>query len=171
MSQYKARGQQLIKSEDGTNARSLSYLCHQHSIKECFKQGFFDTVASNLLPGDQIRVIQITRSRVPEDEVVSASWQGIVLKVSKKMRGESVAFVPIDQHGPQEYKIPEDEPEEEEKFEEIQYIQGDAQIEYNRRSHTWTVRYKGKEVATLDTKLEAQKIVRGDEPIPKPAVL
>jgi len=173
MSQFRARAQQLIKSDDGTNARFLSYLCHQHSIRECFKEGFFNSVSHNLLPGDQIRVIQITRKRIPEDEVVSAAWTGIVLKVTKKARAEKVVFVPVDGNGPQEYKIPEEESKEEkEKFEPVEYIQdSDGQVEHNKRSGTWTVKCKGKEVATVDTKKEAQEIVRGDVPIPKPAIL
>lgn len=164
---FKARSQFLVKSEDGTNARLMSYLCSQHPIKECFKPGFFNSVASNLLPGDQVRCIQITRKQKPEDEVVSASWTGIVIKVCKKKGGqEEVVFVPVDGQGLQEYKEPEEELVEEEEYNGPEYIQGDGQVERNQRSGTYTVKMKGEEVCTVDTKEEAASIARGDVPIP-----
>ena len=163
----KARAQNLIKSEDGTNGRILSYLCSEHSIKECFKAGFFNVISSNLLPGDVIRCIQISRARRAEDSVVSASWTGMVLKVTKKAQREEVVFVP-ERNGsePNIYEIPtEEEVAKEEPYKGPNYIQGDGQVEKNNNG-TFTVTLRGEDVATVDTKAEASQIARGDVEIP-----
>ncbi len=168
----KARAQNIIKSEDGTNGRILSYLCSEHPIEECFKEGFFNVVSSNLLPGDVIRCIQITRARRDEDAIVTASWTGIVLKVTKKMRQEEVVFVPeIAGSKKQDYTIPtEEEVAKEEPYVGPQYVQGDGQVEKNKNG-TYTVVCGGKDVATVNTKAEASAIARGDVPIPENPLL
>jgi hypothetical protein len=164
----KARAQNIVKSEDGTNGRILTYLCSEHSIEECFKDGFFNVVSSNLLPGDVIRCIQITRERRSEDAVVTASWTGIVLKVTKKMQREEVIFVPeIAGSKKQDYVIPtEEDIAKEEPYVGPQYVQGSGQVEKNKNG-TFTVTVGGKDVATVRTKAEASAIARGDVPIPE----
>ncbi len=163
-----ARSQNLVKSEDGTNARLVSFLCNQHSIEECFKPGFFDNISSNLLPGDQIRCVQITNAQKDKDRVVTASWLGIVIKIVKESnRKEKVIFVPIDKQGLQRYEVPEEKEEEIEPYVGPQFIQGDGVVERNKNAGDYTVKLRGKEVCTVESKKEASAIARGDIPIPE----
>ena len=156
----KARANKLNKPEDGNFGKTWNYICDQHSIKECFAPGFFNTIGGNLMAGDQIRMI-----RMYSDKRVAGLCDGIVLEVKDSKHGWEVEFRPL-QTDIVDFGPPKHEPRETPKAEGPEYIKGEGRVEWNFGKKSYTVFEDGKEVYQTSKKAEANAVARGDQPIP-----
>lgn len=151
----KALAHKLERIGDGQFGTAWSYKCDHMLIEDSFKEGFYNNISGNLLPGDTINVVEFKQSSV------SAVCEFIV--VSKL--DSTVVCRPLTDHIK---RFTEKEPKaaNEEANHGDEYIKGDGEVHWNlgRKRHVVTV--DGKEVASLKDKDEALAIARGDNPIP-----
>jgi len=155
----KAKAHRLNKPEDGNFGKVWNYICDQHEIKECFKEGFFNTLGGNLMAGDVVRMIEIRQNRI------LSLCEGIILEVTKNQTGYQVEFHPLSEaikRFPQgkavkETAVAEPAPE---------FISGTGSVEWNLGKRTYVITADGKPVCEIENKAEAHAVARGDKPIP-----
>ena len=159
----KARPQLMTKPEDGTYGRNFCYTITQPmKIEQCLTDNFFRPCLSNVLPGDTIRVVEKKDNKINNHGTVTASCQLMVTHVHEKgvevkMMGGDFIRYETEQPAPK----PEPKPEP-----DVRYIDGDGSIEKRQNSDLWDVKQKGRVIASVKSRAHAQKIVRGDVPIP-----
>jgi len=155
----KAKAHRLNKPEDGNFGKVWNYICDQHEIKECFKEGFFSPMGGNLMAGDMIRMIEIRQNRI------ISLCEGIILEVVKTKTGYQVEFHPLSdkiKRFPRGKVIDETPPMEAPPV----FISGTGSVEWNLGKRTYVITADGKPVCEIDNKAEAHAVARGDKPLP-----
>jgi hypothetical protein len=159
MSKVKAKHSKLNKPEDGNFGKIWNYICDQHDVKECYQEGFFDTMVGNLMAGDTIRILEV------RDKRVRSMAEGIVLEVIRGKQVDKVEFFPL---ASKVLKFPIKTFEEPNKEDEVpaEYIQGEGTVEYNPGKKAYMILCDGKIVSQCANKERAHAVARGDFPIP-----
>ena len=154
----KAKTHKLMMEGDGQFGTRHVYECDLHPIEEATKQGFFSSCRNNLLPGDTIRVVEISKDQV------TAQWEVIVIA-----RLNNDVVVASTQGGVKRFEAierkklePSDEPR-------VEFIKGSGSVKWNLGKKKFDVFVDGKVVAVVRDKEEAHSIARGDAPILQPA--
>jgi hypothetical protein len=154
----RANQKNFHNSTDGQFGRVWNYHCKDHSIDECFKPAFFASIRSNLMASDVIRLIRMIKGNAV------AYCEGMVLQVTDKdvdfrMISDSIIYF-------QYRKDFEKEIIEIKKESPPAYIQGEGKINYNPGRKMFIIKVGGEMVAEAADKDTAERIVRGDMPIP-----
>lgn len=154
----KAKSNKLNKPEDGNFGKNFNYVCEQHSVEVCFRDGFFDTLAGNFMAGDNISCLHII------DNILLATCEARVVFVDQ----DAVKTAKVEVHKASEImsfgKIPESIIEKE--LPGPEYIKKDGVAIYNKKKRTYEVWMDDKIVCDSRNKKYAEEIARGDRPLP-----
>ena len=143
---------------DGQHARAWSYECLDHPIDLCFTPGFWAVLRSNLMAGDTIVMTRMMKG------CCVASCIGMVVEVTDedvdfRMHSDHIVYYSErDDFKKEVIKIKEEPPPA--------YIKGDGKIKWNPGKGCFDIRVEGVVVAEAADKDTAERIVRGDMPMP-----
>jgi len=157
-SDAKAQVQSLHNMSDGQKLRAWGYVCDNHAIDQCFMPGFFSSLRSNFQAGDTIRL-----SREIKGNCV-ASCNAVVIQVTDKdvdvrMESEHITYwSDRDDFKEEKIKIKEEPPPA--------YIKGEGRIKWNIGKEMFDIIVDNQVVAEVRDRDTAERIVRGDMPMP-----
>ena len=155
----KAKAHRLNKPEDGNFGKFWNYICDQHEIKECFKEGFFNSMGGNLMAGDTVRMIEIRQNRI------ISLCEGIVLEVTKNKTGYQVEFHALSE-AIKRFPQGKIKTETSAAAPPLEFISGTGSVEWNLGKRAYIITADGKPVCEIENKAEAHAVARGDKPIP-----
>ena len=151
----RGRPHKLMISGDGQFGTTHVYRCDHCPIEAALKDGFFRSLRGNVLPGDEIKVIEIQNDRV------TATWECIVIDRTPLDVQIAPTRGPIQRFDNKPLARPMPEVE----IVPLEYIKGSGTVKWNPGKKKHEVLVDGQVVGAFKDKGEAQSYARGDAPL------
>jgi hypothetical protein len=153
-----AKHQHLTNPQDGTTGKVFTYTC-DHNLSECLKDGYFDTLRSNLLPGDSIRLVQKDTLAELRKARVLAVLDAMVVAIE----APHVFVRPCGERWTFKFGSATEAASAQS---DERYVEETGEVKWNPGTKTHDVIVKGEVVAKLTDKETAHRIAHGDAPLP-----
>lgn len=163
MARNAARGDKLIRSEDGTFGCMWGYIMDVQPIEMCVEPHFFDNCRGNLLPADLLRVTEL--KGVGDKKTVTATCTLIVMR-----RDDKAIYVELyEGKGIHRYDVPADTEApkvsaEEDFYDGKKYIKGDGRVE-KPEGGDYEIHTNAGLVSKAQSYDEAMAISKGEVPL------